>query len=92
MYGNLNEGKKLANILFNITYKKYENPQDSNYSMSLSKIENYSHFNEESVLPFIYYGIKNQTILLNGSSNYKDFTRHNNKNFFSSYSNVSSIS
>lgn len=97
MYGNF-RNKKLANILFNITYKKNENYHsninytyiDSNYSEmyttnqgNISKMEKFSTYHEEAGLPFIYYGIKNQTILLNGSinnSNNNEFGRFNNNN------------
>jgi len=101
MYGSIQD-KKLANVLFNITYKKSEsyctnsnfnhldsinseNHTNINFSLiNLSKIERFSNFHEESVLPFIYYGIKNQTILLNGSSeNLDDSLKFQKTNFFS---------
>lgn len=94
MYGTL-QNKKLANILFNITYKKNElynnnntytnhdsginSEYNTNHNLNnLSKIEKFSNFQEETVLPFIYYGIKNQTILLNGSTN--NAIKYNNDN------------
>ncbi len=102
MYQNL-DNKKIANLLFNVTYKKNDNynnhfntntyyNQDSvlseyntlNNITNLSKIEKFSTYEEESVLPFLYYGIKNQTILLNGSrNNLNDILKNQRSNFFS---------
>lgn len=97
MYGNFNN-KKLANLFFNITFKKYDfnnynfTYPDSTFSEynnlnnlnNMSKIEKFSTFREESALPFIYYNIKNQTILLNGSNkNLNDGIRFPKNNFFS---------